>query len=245
MKKNENSKNLTISKMYKTIKVKDMQYEERINILKAKVLSNFENLNKTFLLNRQTTQQTSHGKATNANIDDETQKMWKLILPFFRSVNERELLGNTLVPRAYRLPNDKKSINYPTKKFTKTSIPYVKSIRPNFISILNSCYVPIDSAIDKPFSMCTEIENDKNDEDWSVLDTDSRIKYELMSLGLGQESPETMSESLMDEIIDVKSKEFIAVAEANVVREYLVSRMQNKKDQIEHYNFLCKCTNSE
>ena len=93
--------------------------------------------------------------------------------------------------------------------------------------------------------MCKEIENDDNDEDWSALDTDTRIKYELISLGLGHESPQTMGESLMDEILDVSSKEFFAVAEANVVREYLASQMENKKDQIEHYNFLCKCSNNE
>ena len=185
--------------------------------------------------------------------------IWEIISPNFKPVDDEKLFSSVLVPSFLPLQKPRTIIPFPKDNFNNSQNltnqnwkKSPKSKRVSYTSILLSALVflgePVDivtkqkiQQIPNQNSFSNEI---KLDEDYMNLDIDTKILLEIEYVGLGNGSLHTISPDLLNEYEKIHQEYLVAVGEANLVKDKIVSELMKKKEEIQHYNYLCNCINS-
>ena len=189
-----------------------------------------------------------HSKSIKTEESD-SKLLWDIIAPYFKPVDDTKLFSNFLVPSIIPKSYPHFDIHFPHgKSLNDQTIRFPKSKRVSYTSILTSCILFFDHQFksDSAFSnhdISTEmkpIQTETND-DYINLDVDEKILLELEYIGLGKEPLEAISPELLDEYKTMQEQRFLAAEETNLIKNEVSQQIMKKKEEIQHYNYLCKC----
>ncbi|EAX95952.1 hypothetical protein TVAG_077940 [Trichomonas vaginalis G3] len=155
-------------------------------------------------------------KPDDEQINEATTVLWKVIEPIFTPVDTHKIIDNFLVPRVIPTFDEshpfKESTSQLRSKISPTSV---------LLSTIVKCN-PSDKQIP------SESISGVKDQEWMDLDINTKIQYELESIGLGDQPILTITNELRQSFIESKRLETISIFESNIMKNSIAQKIKSE-----------------